>query len=67
MEQFRTIVRAHGYTFREVMTSHSEPAVRIERISPRAFRAIDCEYWRWSIARDAANGVVVSERVECAI
>jgi hypothetical protein len=63
--KFEEIVRSHGYNFRYEKNIHNKAYVVIDSITPREFRKIDCEYFKWSSNKSRKQGVIVYGRKEC--
>jgi hypothetical protein len=67
MVEYKRLVEAHGYRYKESTSATGERFVEIERISSREYLPIDCAFWRWDSARATSKGIYVSERDECAL
>jgi hypothetical protein len=63
---YEQIVAAHGYDFRYDKNVRGETYVVIDRITPNAYRRIECEYSAWDAQRQRAQGVTVLDEVACA-
>jgi hypothetical protein len=64
--QYERIVKAHGYSLRYEDNVRGEAMAMIDDITPRDYRVIECEYFRWSAQRDRAAGIIVYDRDDCA-
>jgi len=64
--QYEQIVAAHGYDFRFDKNVRGETYVVIDRITPDAYRHIECEYSAWDAKRQRARGVTVLDEDACA-
>jgi hypothetical protein len=65
--KFEEIARSHGYDFRYEKNINNETYVVIDSITPREYRKIDCEYFRWSSNKSRKQGVIVYDREECSL
>jgi len=65
--RYEEIVRARGYTIRYETNVLGETMAFIDGITPRDYKAIDCEYFAWSAQRHRAQGAIVYDRDDCAL
>jgi hypothetical protein len=63
---YEDIVAAHGYAYRHDRNVRGEIYVVIDRISPKEYRRIKCEYSSWDAKRQQAQGVTVLDEDQCA-